>query len=113
MLNPATPAFLAALASQLPEGTLRPAEPRYLEEPRGRWKGLAAAVALPRNTAEVAVIVRACAAARVGLVPWGGGTGLVGGQILPEGPLPVLLSLERMAALRGAYPDEKDRKSVV
>ena len=106
MLNPATPAFLAALASQLPEGTLRPAEPRYLEEPRGRWKGLAAAVALPRNTAEVAVIVRACAAARVGLVPWGGGTGLVGGQILPDGPLPVLLSLERMAGLRGAYPDE-------
>ena len=46
MLNPATPAFLAALASQLPEGTLRSAEPRYLEEPRGRWKGLAAAVAL-------------------------------------------------------------------
>ena len=106
MLNPADPAFLRYLASLLPEGSLRPAEPRYLEEPRGRWQGLAGAVVLPRSTQEVAVILRACAAARVGVVPWGGGTGLVGGQLQPEGPAPLVLSLERMAAVRGIYPDE-------
>lgn len=106
VLNSATPAFLDDLASQLPEGSLRPAEPRYLEEPRGRWQGLAGAVALPRSTQEVAVILRVCAAARVGVVPWGGGTGLVGGQLQPEGPAPLVLSLERMAAVRGIYPDE-------
>jgi FAD/FMN-containing dehydrogenase len=54
----------------------------------------------------VATVIRACAAARVGVVPWGGGTGLVGGQIMPDGPAPLLLSLERMTALRGAYPAE-------
>jgi FAD/FMN-containing dehydrogenase len=63
-------------------------------------------VALPRRTEEVARIVRACAAARVGVVPWGGGTGLVGGQTRPVGPAPLLLSLERMSALRGAFPAE-------
>lgn len=106
MLNPADPAFLAQLAAALPPGTLREAEPRYLEEPRGRWHGRAGAVALPRTTAEVAQIVRACAAARVGVLPYGGGTGLVGGQIMPDGPLPLLISLERMAALRAVYPAE-------
>ena len=106
MLNPADPAFVDHLRSLLPPDTLRAAEPRYLEEPRGRWQGQAGAVALPRTAAEVAVILRACNAARVGVVPWGGGTGLVGGQLQPEGPPPVVLSLERMAALRGAYPEE-------
>ena len=106
MLNPADAAFVATLAARLPEGTLRPAEARYLEEPRGRWQGLAGAVALPRTTEQVAEIVRACAAARVGIVPWAGGTGLVGGQIQPSGPAPILLSLERMAAVRGIWPEE-------
>ena len=50
--------------------------------------------------------MRACAAARVPVVPYGGGTGLVGGQIAPEGPRPVILSLERMRAVRGIYPAE-------
>lgn len=106
MLNPADPDFVKALAAQLPDGILRPAEPRHLEEPRGRWQGLAGAVALPRSVQEVALIVRACAAGKIGVVPWGGGTGLVGGQLLPAGPVPLVLSLERMAALRGIYPDE-------
>lgn len=106
MLNPADPAFVATLAARLPEGTLRAAEPRYLEEPRGRWQGMAGTLALPRNVEEVAIIVRTCAEARVGIVPWAGGTGLVGGQIKPDGPAPVLVSLERMAAVRGVWPDE-------
>ena len=106
MLNSADPAFVAQLAAGLPPDTLRTPEPRYLEEPRSRWTGQAGALALPRNTDDVARIVRLAAAARVGIVPWGGGTGLVGGQVMPDGPKPLVLSLERMAALRGAYPQE-------
>jgi FAD/FMN-containing dehydrogenase len=106
MLNPCDDAFLGSLRAVLPDGRLAEPEARHLEEPRGRWHGRAGAVALPASTAEVAAIVRACAAARVGIVPWGGGTGLVGGQIMPDGPAPLLLSLERMTALRGAYPAE-------
>ena len=106
MLTPCDPSFVARLAARLPEGRLIPPEPRHLEEPRGRWTGQAGAVARPQTTAEVATIVRACHEARVGLVPWGGGTGLVGGQVMRVGPAPLLLSLERMTALRGAYPQE-------
>lgn len=106
MLNPADPAFLTELEGQLPPGTLRPTEPRYLEEPRGKWKGQAAAVACPTSAEAVAVILRACTAARVGVVPYGGGTGLVSAQVMTGGALPLLLSLERMNRLRGVYPQE-------
>jgi FAD/FMN-containing dehydrogenase len=106
MLNPCDPAFVARLTECLPDGTLSAPEARHLQEPRARWHGQAGALARPRTTAEVATILAACHAARVGVVPWGGGTGLVGGQIMPDGPAPLLLSLERMTALRGAYPQE-------
>ena len=102
-LNPADPAFADTLR---PHVELRPAEARYLEEPRGLYRGAGAFVALPRDAAEVAVVVRAAAAARVGVVPYGGGTGLVGGQVKGDGPVPLILSLERMTAVRAVYPDE-------
>lgn len=106
MLNNATPAFLEMLAGRLSPGTLRQPDARHLTEPRGRWQGRAAGLALPRTVDEVAGIVTGCAQARVGIVPWGGGTGLVGGQVSDSGPLPLILSLERMAAVRGIHPDE-------
>lgn len=98
------------LAAALPPGVLRAAEPRHLDEPRGRYAGTGRIVAAPRNVDEVAAVVRACNAARVGIVPRGGGTGLVAGSVLPAGPLPLplplILSLERMAAIRAVWPDE-------
>ncbi|TNF23398.1 MAG: FAD-binding oxidoreductase, partial [Rhodobacteraceae bacterium] len=105
-LTAADDTFAETLSRDLPENTLRRAEPRYLEEPRGRWQGCSGWVALPRSTEEAAQIVRACHAARVGVVPFGGGTGLVGGQVAPEGPAPLLISLERMTAIRAVYPQE-------
>ena len=106
MLNPADAAFTTLLATLLPEGRITAPEPRHLEEPRGRWTGEAAVLARPRSVEEVAGIVRACAKAQVGIVPWGGGTGLVGGQVMPNGVAPLILSLERMAAIRAVYPSE-------
>lgn len=94
------------LARRMPAGVLRPIEPRLLEEPRSRWVGRAGLVAAPRNTAEVAAVVSACSEAGVGIVPWGGGTGLVGGQLMLDGPAPVILTLERMTAIRGLWPEE-------
>ena len=106
MLNPCDTDLVTALAGLLPAGVLSDPEPRYLEEPRGRLHGRAGVLARPRSVAEVQVIVRACAAARVGIVPVSGGTGLVGGQIKADGAVPLLLSLERMSALRGVWPEE-------
>ncbi|WP_112873929.1 FAD-binding oxidoreductase [Paracoccus endophyticus] len=102
MLNPADD----RLAAALPAGVLRPVEDRYLDEPRGRHRGQGGLVAAPRSVDEVAAIVRACAAARVAIVPRGGGTGLVAGSVMPDGPAPLILSLERMAAIRAVWPDE-------
>jgi len=106
MLTPCDTAFVSYLAAQLPDGTLCPAKPRHLQEPRGRMAGLAGAVALPRCVDEVATVIRACAQACVGVVPWGGGTGLVGGQVMTDGPAPLILSLERMNAIRAANPQD-------
>lgn len=102
MLNPADDVFLGKLRSALPGLWLGPAEPRYLEEPRGRWRGLAGALARPQSTAEVSALMGFCHAERVAVVPYGGGTGLVGGQVMAEGPAPLVLSLERMTRLRAA-----------
>jgi FAD/FMN-containing dehydrogenase len=105
-LNPADESFAARLREVVPDDVLRPVEPRYLEEPRGLYAGQGGILALPRNVEEVAALVRAANAARVGIVPYGGGTGLVGGQVAPDGPLPLILSLERMSTIRKVYPDE-------
>ncbi|TMM55208.1 FAD-binding oxidoreductase [Sulfitobacter sabulilitoris] len=105
-LNSVSPDFMAALGADLPEGALRPADPRYLHEPRGQWTGQQTMVALPRSAGEVAAIVRHASRHAVGLLPYGGGTGLVGGQVAPAGAVPLIVSLERMTAVRAVYPDE-------
>ncbi len=106
MLNPVTDAVRARLAEALPEAALRPVEARYLEEPRGSWRGQAAMVVAPGSVDEVAAAIRIAAAERVPVLPYGGGTGLVGGQVMPDGTAPILLSMERMAAIRAVYPKE-------
>ena len=105
-LNPADTAFKSRLTAELPEEVFRPIEPRYLEEPRGRYAGQTALLALPRTTEEVATLIRHANEARVGVVPYGGGTGLVGGQIFSEGPAPLILSLERMNKVRDVFAEE-------
>ncbi len=105
-LHPADPLFLSALAAQLPENTLSEADPRFLQEPRGRFTLPSGALARPRSVEEVSTIITACAKAHVGVVPFGGGTGLVGGQVAPTGPAPLILSLERMNAIRAVYASE-------
>ena len=105
-LNPADTAFKSRLTAELPEEVFRPIEPRYLEEPRGRYAGQTALLALPRTTEEVATLIRHANEARVGVVPYGGGTGLVGGQIFSDGPAPLILSLERMNKVRDVFAEE-------
>ncbi len=62
-----------------------------------RFAGRARLVVRPGSTAEVAQVVRACAAAAAPLVPQGGNTGLVGGGVPRDGE--VLLSLRRLDEL--------------
>ncbi len=76
----------------------------YEEDWRQRQRGKALCVVRPGSTQEVARVVKACAAARVAIVPQGGNTGLVAGSIPDESGTQVLMSLRRMTAVRGLDP---------
>ena len=67
---------------------------------RKRSYGKALAVVRPGNTDEVAQVVKACLAARVSLVPQGGNTGLVVGSTPDDSGTQVVLSLQRLRAVR-------------
>lgn len=100
MLNPVDEGLITALRAILPAPCFRDPAPHYTEDPRRLMRAQAGVVLAPATTEEVATILRHANDARVPVVPFGGGTGLVGGQ-LSEGPAPVVLSLERMTATRG------------
>ncbi len=51
-------------------------------------------------------MIRQASHMRVPVIPYGGGTGLVGGQVAEAGPIPLILSLEKMTAVRAVYPEE-------
>ena len=72
----------------------------YLADWRGRFTGRARAVVLPADTAEVARVVAACAAARVPIVPQGGRTGLVLGSVPDASGSAIVLSLRRLNRIR-------------
>ncbi|QDL37056.1 FAD-binding oxidoreductase [Rhodoferax sediminis] len=67
---------------------------------RKRERGKSLAVIRPGATKEVADVVRACAAAGVSIVPQGGNTGLVAGSTPDASGTQVVLSLQRMNAVR-------------
>ncbi|MER5171731.1 FAD-binding oxidoreductase [Thioclava kandeliae] len=94
--------FREELSELLPDLALSEAEPRYLEEPRGRWFGQGGLLAKPASTEEVSQILKLCHAQSVPVVPYGGGTGLVSGQIMPGEIRPLILSLEKMTSIRDA-----------
>lgn len=73
---------------------------RYVADWRGYYPGAARAVVRPGSTREVALVVAACDAYGVPLVPQGGNTGLVGGSTPDASRTEVVLSLERMNAVR-------------
>jgi FAD/FMN-containing dehydrogenase len=110
MLNPVTAKFTSQLQRLLPAAAFPELGDKYLTEPRGHYQGSAGLLVAPDSTAQVAQVIAAAAVARIGVVPYGGGTGLVGGQVLPasktHAPAPLILSLGRMRQIRACYPEE-------
>jgi FAD/FMN-containing dehydrogenase len=72
----------------------------HLEEWRGIYHGKTSIMVAPRDSAQVAAIVRACAESGTGLVPQGGNTGLCAGAIPSSAGDEVLLSLSRLNTIR-------------
>lgn len=78
----------------------------HITEWRGLWRGEAAAVVQPRDTAEVAAVLRFCNEQRIGVVPQGGNTSLCGGSIPDSTGTQVVLSLSRLNRIRTVDPDD-------
>ena len=87
---------IVGAAHVLTEGDLSAWEQDWRKRERGR----ALAVVRPGSTAEVAAVVKACAAAGVSIVPQGGNTGMVVGSTPDASGTQIVLSLRRMQAVR-------------
>ena len=72
----------------------------YERDWRGREQGRALCVVRPGSTLEMAAVVKACAEAGAPMVPQGGNTGLVMGSTPDTSGREVVLSLQRMHAVR-------------
>jgi FAD/FMN-containing dehydrogenase len=96
-----TAALLAGLRTLVGEGhVLVPSGQHdldgYQTDWRQRYRGRALAIVCPGDVQEVAQVVRLCASLRVGLVPQGGNTSLVGGAIPNDSGTQIVLSLRRL-----------------
>ena len=71
-----------------------------LVEPRKLYRGQALALVRPGSTKEVADVAAFCNEARIGMVPQGGNTGLVGGQTPDLSGNEIIISTQRLRAIR-------------
>jgi D-lactate dehydrogenase (cytochrome) len=72
----------------------------YAVDWRKRYFGKPLAVVRPASTADVAAVVKVCAATRTAIVPQGGNTGLCGGATPDGSGAQVIVSLARMNRVR-------------
>ncbi len=72
----------------------------YLVEERGLYRGAARAVVKPGSVEEVSRLLSFCNARGVKIVPQGGNTGLVGGQVPSKTGEEIVVSLRRLARIR-------------
>jgi FAD/FMN-containing dehydrogenase len=101
--SPSAEAFLAEANALLgPRGLTTDPErmDAWLTDWRGRYTGRALALASPASTAEVAALVKLCAAHGVPIVPQGGNSGMAGGATPDASGTALVLSLRRMDAIR-------------
>jgi FAD/FMN-containing dehydrogenase len=77
---------------------------RYIVEDRGLYHGRALCVVRPGSVDEVSRLVAICHGTNTKIVPQGGNTGLVGGQIPDESGDEIVLSTARLTAIREVDP---------
>jgi FAD/FMN-containing dehydrogenase len=97
-------AALAAIVGDAQVLTAPADRARHEADWRRHYPGRARCVVRPASTDEVSRVVAACAAAGAPVVPQGGNTGLVGGSTPDDSGREVVVSLERMRAVRRVEP---------
>ena len=76
----------------------------YLNEPRKRFFKKAQAITLPKNVEQVQAIAKWANKNKVAIIPQGGNTGLVGGQV-PLSGNEIILSLKNLTSIRELKAD--------
>ncbi|MGF6155590.1 FAD/FMN-containing dehydrogenase [Ensifer sp. KUDG1] len=102
-----SPELIASFADIVGSANVLTAEPdkaRYLVESRGLYRGTTPMVLRPGSVDEVSRIMKLASATRTAIVPQGGNTGHVAGQIPREGKADIVLSLERLNRIRDVDP---------
>ena len=79
---------------------------RFLDEPRKKFFGKPLGVILPADTQQVSQVLRLANETGTAIVPQGGNTGLVGGQIPDNSGTQIVLSLVRMSKIRSISPTQ-------
>jgi FAD/FMN-containing dehydrogenase len=105
--SPARTEAIAALDAVLPGGGLLTADEdlaRFSEDWSGDHYGRPLAVARPRSAEETATVMRLCSERRIPVVPQGGLTGLVGAAVAAPGGGELVISLDRLNAVRMIDP---------
>jgi len=100
-------ALLSELAACVDPGGLLHAQAdteRYLRDWTGTQQGAALAVARPSATAQVSALMRVAAQHHLTVTPQGGNTGLTGASVSRDPRRALLLSLDRMTAVRELDP---------
>lgn len=100
-INPALLARFSDIVGEAHALTSGADKAGYLTEWREKYQGETPLVLLPGSVDEVAEIVRLAQETGTALVPQGGNTGLVGGQLPGRGGSEILISLKRLRAMRG------------
>lgn len=80
---------------------------KYNVDWTGHYRGFSSIVVRPESTEEVSCILKYCNEHRIGIVPQGGNTGLVGGSV-PISSQEIILSLEKMNVV-----ESKGEESIV
>src|ERR1044072_5114083 len=101
-VSPATLERMVAVVGEKNAITDKDKQAPYLVEFRALWTGHSPVILRPGSTAEVAEILKIANETSTAIVPQGGNTGLVGGQIPHNGE--VVLSLQRLDKIREVDP---------
>ena len=91
--------FIRTIRQTFPKSFIIDISPSFLSEPRGVYNNKSLHVIKPESTNEVSQCLKLANKYKIGIVPWSGGTGLVGGQISPD-KYYVTLSMERMNKIK-------------
>ena len=91
--------FVRNIKQSFSESIVTDITPSYLSEPRGLYQNKSLHVIKPRSTKEVSECLKLAYKYKISVVPWSGGTGLVGGQIASD-KFSVILSMEKMNKIK-------------